>query len=112
MSYRVKSVETSIIVGFRAEREEVGVLTGPLLDYNTYYQQAQAPETESIEDWLSPCNFKGKQERNFRTCFKPVGQWLLDHPTFRSWAIGGRPWYLRCHGEEGTGKVGSKRSDE
>ena len=60
-------------------------------------------ENEGTRAWLSPFDFLAKQdaliEGNFDT-----GEWLLNSFQFRSW-LEGRPWYLRCLGEPGSGKV-------
>ena len=61
--------------------------------------------TEAIKKWLPSCDFEGKHNDIFLSCFKFLGRWLLEDEVFRSWAIGGRPWYFRLFGKEGTGKV-------
>ena len=75
----------------------------------SHCHKGQELDIGAIAEWLSPCNFKKTQEDHASSCFKRVGQWLLDAETFKSWADGGRPWYLRCHGEQGTGKVGFQK---
>ena len=50
-------------------------------------------EREEITDWLSPLNFRGKQEKLWSTCLQETGDWLWQDPRFKVWAKGS-PWYL------------------
>ena len=65
----------------------------------------EASEVEKIVEWLSPWEFKNRQEKLFPQCFIDVDEWFLQHEAFEVWKSGGRPWYLRCFGEQGSGKV-------
>lgn len=60
-------------------------------------------EREAIEIWLSPLEFLGRQEELVGQTF-PTGQWLVDSVAFKQW-VQGKPWYLRCYGPAGSGKV-------
>lgn len=51
-------------------------------------------EREEITNWLSPLNFRGKQEILWSTCLQETGDWLWQDPRFKVWAKGS-PWYLR-----------------
>ena len=51
-------------------------------------------EREEITDWLSPLNFRGKQEKLWSTCLQETGDWLWQDQRFKVWAEG-RPWYLQ-----------------
>ena len=51
-------------------------------------------EREEITDWLSPLNFRGKQEKLWSTCFQETGDWLWQDQRFKVWAQGS-PWYLQ-----------------
>lgn len=51
-------------------------------------------EREEITDWLSPLNFRGKQEKLWSTCFQETGDWLWQDQRFKVWAEGS-PWYLQ-----------------
>lgn len=51
-------------------------------------------EREEITAWLSPLNFRGKQEKLWSTCLQETGDWLWQDQRFRVWAAGS-PWYLR-----------------
>lgn len=82
------------------------IRSDPIGSENSYDQNGQVSEIQAIEEWLSPCDFGKIQNECISSCFKSVGQWLLEDEIFKSWAVGGRPWYLRCHGQQGTGKVG------
>ena len=53
-----------------------------------------AKEREEITDWLSPLNFRGKQEKLWSTCLQESGDWLWQDPRFKVWAEG-TPWHLR-----------------
>lgn len=51
-------------------------------------------EREEITNWLSPLNFRGKQEKLWSTCLQETGDWLWQDPRFKVWAEGSS-WYLR-----------------
>lgn len=51
-------------------------------------------EREEITDWLSPLNFRGKQEKLWSTCLQETGDWLWQDERFKAWAQG-RQWYLQ-----------------
>lgn len=51
-------------------------------------------EREEITDWLSPLNFRGKQEKLWSTCFQETGDWLWQDERFKAWAQG-RQWHLQ-----------------
>ena len=50
-------------------------------------------EREAITNWLSPLNFRGKQEKLWSTCLQETGDWLWQDPRFKVWAEGSS-WYL------------------
>ena len=50
-------------------------------------------EREEITTWLSPLNFRGKQEKLWSTCLQETGDWLWQDQRFKVWAEGS-PWYL------------------
>ena len=53
-------------------------------------------EREEITNWLSPLNFRGKQEKLWSTCLQETGDWLWQDPRFKVWAEGSPvPWYLK-----------------
>ena len=58
--------------------------------------------------WLSPLDFRERQEKVFGECFfneaSPPGQWLLDSEEFVAWKSG-NSWPLYCYGNPGAGKV-------
>ena len=58
--------------------------------------------------WLSPLDFRERQEKVFSECFfdeaSPPGQWLLDSEEFVAWKSS-RSWPLYCYGNPGAGKV-------
>ena len=51
-------------------------------------------EREEITDWLSPLNFRGKQEKLWSTCFQQTGDWLWQDEGFKIWAQG-QKWHLQ-----------------
>ena len=65
-------------------------------------------ECARIQQWLSPLEYQATQKTLFANSF-PVGQWLLDSLAFKHWSTG-RPWYLRCYGDAGSGKVSYRYS--
>ena len=53
-------------------------------------------EREEITNWLSPLNFRGKQEELWSTCLQETGAWLWQDHRFKAWAEGSPvPWYLK-----------------
>ncbi len=66
-------------------------------------RKEEKAEKEAIVRWLSPLENLARQKKLFANSF-PTGQWLLDSLAFKHWSTG-RPWYLRCYGEAGSGKV-------
>ena len=53
-------------------------------------------EREEITNWLSPLNFRGKQEKLWSTCLQETGDWLWQDHRFKVWAEGSPvPWYLK-----------------
>ena len=71
-------------------------------------KEKEEAERAAIEQWLSPLENLARQRKLFANSF-PTGQWLLDSLAFKHWATG-RPWYLRCYGEAGSGKVSYGKS--
>lgn len=66
-------------------------------------KQRQKKKADAVAAWLSPFNFAARQEDIFEASF-PIGRWLLDSEYFKIWAAGA-PWFLRCYGDAGAGKV-------
>lgn len=51
-------------------------------------------EREEITAWLSPLNFRGKQEKLWSTCLQETGDWLWQDQRFKVWAEGSS-YFLR-----------------
>lgn len=64
----------------------------------------EAEERSEIEKWLSPLDFRARQNEVFKNAAPKTGQWLLDLPEFQAWKDGFINT-LPCYGEMGTGKV-------
>ena len=59
---------------------------------------------QRIISWLSPLNFRQKQENVFADSCVDTGQWFLKSEQFRNW-FNGRIKNLWCHGAPGSGKT-------
>lgn len=92
----------------REEGRDTNLQVGELVNYERKREdkerrEEEKVEKEAIEKWLSPLENLARQKKLFANSF-PTGQWLLDSLAFKHWSTG-RPWYLRCYGEAGSGKV-------
>lgn len=92
----------------REEGRDTNLQVGELINYERKREdkerrEEEKVEKEAIEKWLSPLENLARQKKLFANSF-PTGQWLLDSLAFKHWSTG-RPWYLRCYGEAGSGKV-------
>ena len=92
------NAKTTEILRLAREREE-----GKRRDDERRRKDDEDKESGLIQQWLSPLDYQARQKYLWARSF-PIGQWLLDSPTLTLWATG-RPWYLHCYGEAGTGKV-------
>ena len=84
-----------------------------LVDYERRRGDRERREEEeadkaAIQQWLSPLENLARQRKLFANSF-PTGEWLLGSVAFKHWTDG-RPWYLRCYGEAGSGKVSCCKS--
>ncbi|KAL9595414.1 MAG: hypothetical protein Q9219_006457 [cf. Caloplaca sp. 3 TL-2023] len=59
---------------------------------------------EKIISWLSPLNFRQKQDDVFSDAQEGTGQWFLKSKAFRNW-FKGQNVNLWCHGAPGSGKT-------
>ncbi len=101
--HHLKVTEAAKIEGENTNRQ-----VGELVNYNRKREdkerrEEEKGEKEALEKWLSPLESLARQKELFANSF-PTGQWLLDSLAFKHWSAG-RPWYLRCYGEAGSGKV-------
>ncbi len=98
----------------KKEGQDTNQQVGELVDYKRRREDRERrdeddAEKAAIEQWLSPLECLARQKKLFANSF-PAGQWLLDSVAFKHWTDG-RPWYLRCYGEVGSGKVSCTRSN-
>ena len=67
-------------------------ITESLVTLRSHQQQRykEALDKESMEavDWLSPLNFRIKQNDVFRACHPGTGKWLLQSAKFHDWLYG------------------------
>ena len=97
----------------RKQGSDTNQQVGELVDYKRRRDDREQREEEkaekaAIEQWLSPLENLARQKKLFAESF-PTGEWLLDSVAFKHWTDG-RPWYLRCYGEAGSGKVSCCKS--
>lgn len=92
----------------KEEGRDTNLQVGELLNYQRKREdkerrKEEKAEKEAIVRWLSPLENLARQKKLFANSF-PTVQWLLNSLAFKHWSMG-RPWYLRCYGEAGSGKV-------
>ncbi|KAL8853778.1 MAG: hypothetical protein Q9221_001421 [Calogaya cf. arnoldii] len=63
-----------------------------------------ASRRERIISWLSPINFRQKQEDVFHDAHPGTGQWFLDSEQFKRWLNAEPSEHMWCHGAPGSGK--------
>ena len=66
--------------------------------------QEEDRERKDIIAWLSPLEFRRRQDEIFDAELVTGGKWLMKTEEFEHWSAG-RPWYLCCYGNPGAGKV-------
>ena len=59
-------------------------------------------QRKGLTKWLSPLEPHSRQQEIVKDTF-PSHCWLLKSSEYRTW-VQGRPWYLWCYGESGSGK--------
>lgn len=64
----------------------------------------QEEERRKIEEWLSPINFKSRQQEILKGAEPGTRQWLFNSEKFRNWIDAGRG-SLWCPGIPGAGKT-------
>ena len=60
-------------------------------------------QRKNLIKWLSPLEPHLRQQAIAKDTFPDAYHWLLTSSEYQTW-VQGRPWYLWCSGESGTGK--------
>ena len=96
---------TDGITAFHDGQQKIGEgVSGIAFGVNALNVGQQDEERRKIENWLSPIDFRSRQQEILKGAQAGTRQWLLDSQKFQSWvdADGGTLW---CPGIPGAGKT-------
>jgi ankyrin repeat protein len=97
---KIERLKSSIVVV--GEQANIALAQEMRGDLSAVKNKIDEGHFKEVMDWLSPCNFRQKQESI--TASPGTGTWFFNSEEFQSWHTGDDRWFW-CYGIPGAGKT-------